>query len=354
MRTMIQLPPFAQTVLVLAAAVVVVAGIRAISDIAGAFLMAGLIAVLAIPFEEWLQRRGVRKMVAFGITFLICVAVVFGVVLFFAIAAQQVARSLISYEDQLREWIAWGEGQLTALGVSVNDLPLDSISADNVIQVVQSVANLIFDSASSVLLIFLFLLYFLMEGDDLAIRIERALGPTSPTILRLRTFLRSAQQYLLFRTLFGAVIAALQTTLMLIMGVDFAILWGVLSFVANFIPNVGFIFGLIPPAVLLLVEQGPVPTVIFIALYSLINNVFENLIAPRTMGQQVNLSPLTTFLSLTLWAWVLGAAGAFLAVPLTLFVKIVLLEADPEYRGLVSLMSADTPPPAPDPAKAGP
>jgi predicted PurR-regulated permease PerM len=115
--------------------------------------------------------------------------------------------------------------------------------------------------------------------------------------------------------------------------------WAVLAFVTNFIPNIGFVIGVIPPALIALLDSGLDLMVAVIVVYSVINFVIQSLIQPRVVGDTVGLSAMLTFLSLVFWTWVVGPLGALLAVPLTLLVRAVLVEADPRTRWALPLIA---------------
>ena len=125
------------------------------------------------------------------------------------------------------------------------------------------------------------------------------------------------------------------------MGVPLAILWGVLAFITNYIPNIGFIFGLIPPAILALLTGGWSLFIIVIVVYSLLNVIIQSLIQPRFIGDSVGLSATVTFVTLLFWAWVLGGLGALLAIPLTLLAKALLVDIDPGARWADALIRSD-------------
>ena len=136
---------------------------------------------------------------------------------------------------------------------------------------------------------------------------------------------------------------------LLLLGVDFAILWGFLAFLLGYIPSVGFWLALIPPAALAFMEFGTTKALIVVVGYVVINGGVQNFIQPKLMGAGLNLSSLVVVLSLFFWAWVLGPMGALLAVPLTMIVKDVILDAYDDTRVLADLMSAGSPSkPAPD------
>jgi predicted PurR-regulated permease PerM len=144
-------------------------------------------------------------------------------------------------------------------------------------------------------------------------------------------------------TTFGLIVAVIDGVALWAMGLPGAFTWAVLAFVTNFIPNIGFVIGLIPPAIIALLEGGPVMMLQVIAIYSVINVVIQSVIQPRVVGNNVGLTPTITMLSLVFWAWAIGALGALLAVPMTLLMRALLVEADPAARWVLPLISGRLP-----------
>ena len=126
-----------------------------------------------------------------------------------------------------------------------------------------------------------------------------------------------------------------------VLGVDYAILWGLLSFLLNFIPTVGSFIAAVPAVLLALVQLGILHAGLTLSGFVLVNLVMGNVIEPRWMGRGLNLSPLVVFVSLVLWGWVLGPVGMLLSIPLTIMVKIA-LENQPESRW-ISIMLGGAP-----------
>ena len=135
------------------------------------------------------------------------------------------------------------------------------------------------------------------------------------------------------------------------LGIPGAFVWGVLAFVTNFIPNIGFVIGVIPPAIIGLLEGGPGLMLAVIVLYSVINFVIQSIIQPKFQADALGLTTTLTFLSLVFWAWVLGPLGAILALPLTLLLKAIFVDVDPRARWLSPLLSG-VPLPELEPAPA--
>jgi predicted PurR-regulated permease PerM len=158
---------------------------------------------------------------------------------------------------------------------------------------------------------------------------------------QFRDFAHSTSSYLIIKSWLGAFTAICQIILMWIMGVQFTVLWGVLSFLFNFIPNIGFYVALVPPVLLVLLNQSLWQAVIFGVIYALINNFFDIVIAPRYLGKGLDLSVLVTFIAVVIWTWILGPIGAFMALPLTIMVKKLILETFPQTQLIASLLSSE-------------
>jgi AI-2 transport protein TqsA len=163
----------------------------------------------------------------------------------------------------------------------------------------------------------------------------------------LDSFARGTRTYMGVAAGFGFIVAVIDGVALYFLGVPGAFVWAVLAFVTNFIPNIGFVIGVIPPALLALLEGGPGLMLTVILLYSVINFVIQSVIQPRYVGDAVGLAPTITMLSLVFWAWVLGPLGALLAVPLSLLMRALLIEADPDARWALTIVSGR---PAEEPA----
>jgi predicted PurR-regulated permease PerM len=149
-------------------------------------------------------------------------------------------------------------------------------------------------------------------------------------------------------TVFGLIVAVLDTIALAWLGVPVAVLWGLLAFITNYIPNIGFVIGVVPPAVIGLLEGGPQLMVSVLVAYSVLNVVIQSIIQPKIVGDAVGLSATLTMVSLVFWAYALGAMGALLAVPLTLFAKAFLVDADPRSQWLSPLLSGERAATAPE------
>ena len=169
---------------------------------------------------------------------------------------------------------------------------------------------------------------------------SRARQQRADVVGALDTFIHGTRSYLLVSTLFGLIVAAVDTGFLWLVGVPLPLLWGLLAFITNYIPNVGFIIGLITALLALLEGELRLMAIVIVA-YSVINFVIQWIIQPKFVADAVNLSLTLTFLSLVFWAFVVGPLGAVLAIPLTLLAKALFLASTRTPGGSPACSSAE-------------
>jgi predicted PurR-regulated permease PerM len=155
-----------------------------------------------------------------------------------------------------------------------------------------------------------------------------AFGESKLTSDKLHDITEKINHYMVIKTYISLGTGILVTTWLTILKVDYAILWGILAFMFNFVPNVGSIIAAIPAVLLAVVQWGPGTALLAAGGYILINVGIGNFVEPRLMGSKLGLSPLVVFLSLVFWFWVLGPVGMLLSVPLTMTMKIALSSSE--------------------------
>jgi predicted PurR-regulated permease PerM len=169
-------------------------------------------------------------------------------------------------------------------------------------------------------------------------KLKLALPHSTSSLENFTRITSSVQRYLAMKTLLSAITGLTITAALLILDVDYAVLWGLLAFLLNYIPNIGSIIAAVPAVLLGLVQHGIVIALVVAGIYVLVNVVIGNMVEPRFMGNRLGLSPLVVFISLVFWGWVLGPVGMLLSVPLTMIMKIA-LEATEEWRWVAVLLS---------------
>ncbi len=326
----------------IAAFIVIVAGLRAFAPLLSPILLSLFIVLVTAPIVQWLKARRVPAWLANLIVILGVVFVGFLLILFLAGSVAQLSAALPEYrsllERQAEALTAWMSSQ----GLQSADLlKLEFIQPAKLIQYALAFLSGLIGTLGNVGVTLFIYIYMLVGSSSFAQKLQRGLGADSAVLQRFQAFGRSVSLYLLIKGWLGAMTAIAQTVLLLVLGVDFAVLWGVLSFLFNFIPNVGYIIALVPPLVLGLLDSGVWTALLVFVGYAAINNFFDMVLGPRYLGKGLDLSTLITFLAVLFWTWILGPIGAFLALPLTVMFKTLVLEAYADSQLLAKLIGSD-------------
>jgi predicted PurR-regulated permease PerM len=203
-------------------------------------------------------------------------------------------------------------------------------------------------SLASTLFFVLALMFFMgLDAAGFPGRIA-AITAARPNVAEaLVSFARGTRRYLVVSSIFGLICSVLDAIALEVLSVPLPLLWAVLAFITNYIPNIGFFVGLVPPALLALLDGGPREMALTIVAYMLINVVIQTVIQPKFVGDVVGLSVTVTFLATAFWAWALGPLGALLAIPMTLLTKALLIDVDPGTRWIDVLIGSDAVPGVP-------
>ncbi|MFL6157166.1 MAG: AI-2E family transporter [Marmoricola sp.] len=334
--------PRALSVLVgLAALTIALAGVRGVSGILGPAVLALVLIITVYPLRVWLVEHKVPGAVASLVLLLTVYLLLVLITLALVISVGRLAVLVPDYSSQINGYVNDVAGWLEDRGVG-NDQVHAITSAFDVGSLV-STATSILRGILGVLTDLFFiatLLLFLAFDAAPTMKIIADLEDRKPDMVQaLATFARGTRSYMAVSAGFGFVVAVVDVGALLVMGVPGAFVWAVLAFVTNFIPNVGFVLGVVPPAVIALLDGGPGKMIAVVIVYAVINFVIQSVIQPRIVGDRVGLSATLTFLSLVFWGWAIGALGALLAVPLSLLLRAILVDADPGSRWMLPLIS---------------
>jgi AI-2 transport protein TqsA len=340
----VTLPRASSSLLAAAAVVVVVAGLRAAADIVGPLVLALALTIVFHPLRRRLERR--LPTWAASVVLLVCVyLLVLALALSLVVSLGRLSALVSTYSADADDLVGVVADWLRSSGMAEQqvDAVAGSLDTTRIVDVATSVLSGTL-SVLSDLLFLVTLLLFLAFDSAQADRLADAAREHRPHLVEaLASFARGTRTYLGVSAVFGLIVAVIDTAALWAMGVPGAFVWGVLAFVTNFIPNIGFVIGLVPPAFVALLEGGPSLALRVVLVYCLINVVIQSIIQPRYVGNAVGLSTTLTFVSLVFWTWVLGPLGALLAVPMSLLCRALLVEAHPEARWLEPLISGHPP-----------
>src|SRR3954470_8264869 len=261
-------------------------------------------------------------------------AAILGLVAVLVASVGQLVGLVPQYSGRIQQLTGSLTAALQKVGFDPSQARATAGSAD-VGKVVGAIGGVLADlsgALTSIVFILALLLFLIAEANGASRRIA-GIGADRPHMVgALQGFARGTRRYLVVTAVFGLIVAVLDVIGLAIIGVPLVVLWGLLSFITNFIPNIGFIIGVIPPALLGLLVGGWKMMVAVLVVYIVLNTIVQSLIQPMFTGDAVGLSTTITFVSLLFWAWVLGPLGALLAIPATLFVKAVLVDCDPDAK----------------------
>ncbi|MDN5762267.1 MAG: AI-2E family transporter [Microlunatus sp.] len=335
----------ATVITTLAATAIVAAAIKMTASIVAPVLLAFFLMVVFRPLMASLERRRVPRAVTIPLSILL----VYGVIIFLGLcvylALARFALIIAENADKFTQLAGWVSSTVQQLGIDPTNVQqiFTLISPGRLV----NLASTLLSVSASVLtaLAFLAALVFFMALDaaNFSARlamIVRLRPATSKALVELGI---STRNYFVVAAGFGAIVAVLDWILLAVLDIPYAWLWALLAFVTNFIPNIGFIIGLVPPALVGWLVSDWQTAVIIAVGYSVLNVVVQTLIQPKVVGDRVQLNTTLTFLALIVWTFLLGGLGAILAIPMTLLVRALFVDSHPQHRWVRTLFASGPP-----------
>ena len=325
-----------------AAALGAALGLREFSKILGPVFLALVLSIAVHPVRRFADRHRLPAWLGVILSLLAVYAIVAGLFAILVIAGIQFATLLQDYAPQFQAFLRQAAQVLESVGVSQQQLQdlANELSPSKLVGVAGNLIGGLAGVLSNIFFLIVLLFFTVADAGDFASKLER-ISPRGQRLAQaFNQFAHGSRQYLAVATIFGAIVAVCDVIALWILDIRYAWLWGLLAFITNYIPNIGFIIGLVPPTIIALLDQDVVTAIIVVIVYSVVNFVIQTIIQPRVVGATVGLSATLSFLSLIVWATILGASGAFLAIPLSLFVKYLFVDVDPEHDWVEPLLSS--------------
>jgi predicted PurR-regulated permease PerM len=324
-------------IIVGAAIIILIWGIRGLAGILNPILLASVVTVTLLPVPLALEKRGLKSGLALVATIVLVVLFMVGFAWFLLASIANMNVDLPGFTNSYQ-----AQSQLVdPLANPLEQAAMEIMSVLNRQQFSDLFAGLLSIIATSIsqvfltLLIFIFMLYTALSLPDLS---RLGIRSDSTGVILLISLTSDVRRYMTLTAFINLLVGIADGILLWIMGVPYAVLWGILAWVLGFIPAVGFWIALIPPVLLAYSLYGTSTALIIFAGYVVINGTAANFISPRVLGKGLSISPLVVFVSVFIWGWLLGAIGAILAIPLTMII-IAILESLPTTRWIARLMS---------------
>ena len=328
----------ARFLVVAASIIVVIAGLRQASQLVLPFLTAVFLAVVSFPVMAWLQRKKVPTPLAVLITVAAAAGVVsvLGVVVgrsvneFSQVAPQYQER----FQDLANGLLAWAE----RIGLPASEwTPFDYVNPEAIVDLIGGTLGALAGLLSNAFLVLLAVIFMMFEASGFRAKLRLAFGDRAANLNRLGQMTLQVQNYLAIKTVVSVSTGVLVGIWVWVLGLDFPLLWGLVAFIFNYIPNLGSIFAAVPAVLLAIVQFGPARAILVASGYLAINIVFGNVVEPMMLGRRLGLSTLVVFMSLVFWGWVWGPVGMLLSVPLTMMLKIA-LENTEDFRWVAVML----------------
>lgn len=331
----------AKIFVVTAAVVVVLAGVKAASAIMVPFLLSMFIAIACSPLINWASRYRIPRWLSVTLVILLIIVIGFMLAGLVGQSLTEFRQNLPIYQAQLSKEFVWIVEQLRYFNIFIDkELILAHLDPGTAISVATNFISGLGGVLSNLFLIILTVIFMLFEAESIPKRVHVALRDPSMKLHHIDRFLQSVKDYLGIKSLVSLATGTLIGVWLFFLGVDHFMLWAVLAFLLNFIPNIGSIIAAIPAVLVAFLEFGLAKAGLTGLGFIVVNMLMGNVIEPRYMGRGLGLSTLVVFLSLIFWGWLLGSVGMLLSVPLTMIVKIA-LESREETMWLAVLLSAD-------------
>ena len=325
-------------ILKLAALIIIFAGVIYAKAIIAPILLALFMSIICIQPISWLEKKKIPKWFAI-------IIVILGLILIFLGFISLIGGTLSFFLSNVSKY----ESTITTISNSIiqflNDnglnIPKDQISKliqpERIQEFTSHAVKGMFSMLGNAFLIFLIILFILMEFGSFFIKAKAITNRSYKSILYFSTILKNIRHFLAIKTLICLAIGILIYISLLIIGVDYPLMWALLAGLMNYIPNIGSIIATIPAFFFALMQLGLGGALWTFASFVVIHNVLGNFIEPKFMGKGLDLSALVVILSLLFWGFILGPVGMFLATPFTLALKII-MEQNEKTRWIAILL----------------
>jgi AI-2 transport protein TqsA len=329
---------------ILAALVIIIWGIYQAQSVLVSFLVSVFLAVIGTPPLLWLERKRVPTVIAV----LLVVGGLIGILLIIGAlvgtSINSFSNALPSYEARIQQQFSTLKELLLRKEIDISDkFWLTHVNPGAVMSLTASLLSGLSLMLSHIVLILLTVTFILLEASSFPVKVRAVLGGSQAAFPQFSRFVDSMKRYMLIQTAISLTMGILIGIWLSILGVDFPVLWGLLAFLFNYIPNLGSIIVAVPVVLLALIQLGIGRAVLAAAGYIVIHFILGNVVQPRLMGRGLGLSTLIVFLSLIFWGSLLGFVGMILSIPLTMTFKMA-FERNESTRWIAVLMGPEPPP----------
>lgn len=328
-----------KTILTLSGLIIIFAGLKTADKIIVPFFLSMFLALLSFPLLKYFQSKKINTPFSVSLVLITIVSVSLSIAALIGTSLNSFRISLPTYKEKLTSEIDSIVLTFERYNIDIDSTFLYEYVDPNFI--IQSVANTLsaFGNVLTNYFLILFIVMFtLLEAAGFSNKIKLAFKNSDKSITNFHTFSENMNKYLTIKTIVSFITGILIYLSLMALGIDHAVMWGLVAFFLNYIPNIGSIIASIPAIIIAFIQFNALYAIIVAIIYLLVNVVMGSIIEPKYLGKELGLSTLIIFLSLIFWGWLLGPVGMLLSVPLTMIMKIA-LESNDETKWIAILLS---------------
>ena len=328
-----------KTILTLSGLIIIFAGLKTADKIIVPFFLSMFLALLSFPLLKYFQSKKINTPFSVSLVLITIVSISLSIAALIGTSLNSFRKSLPTYKEKLTSEIDSIVLTFERYNIDIDSTFLYEYVDPNFI--IQSVANTLsaFGNVLTNYFLILFIVMFtLLEAAGFSNKIKLAFKNSDKSITNFHTFSENMNKYLTIKTIVSFITGILIYLSLMALGIDHAVMWGLVAFFLNYIPNIGSIIASIPAIIIAFIQFNALYAIIVAIIYLLVNVVMGSIIEPKYLGKELGLSTLIIFLSLIFWGWLLGPVGMLLSVPLTMIMKIA-LESNDDTKWIAILLS---------------
>jgi len=332
--------PIYKTILTLSGLIIIFAGLKVADKIVIPFFLSMFISLISFPLLTFFKSKKINNPLSVSLVLITIISVSLSIAALIGTSLNSFRKSLPEYKEKI-----YGEIDKVLELAEKYDINISSEILYDYVDptfIMQSVANTIsaFGNVLTNYFLILFIVMFtLLEAAGFSNKLKIAFNNTDQSIATFHRFSENMNKYLTIKTFISIITGLLVYISLSLINLDHAIMWGLIAFFLNYIPNIGSIIASIPAIIIALIQLNFYYALLVAAIYLVINVVMGSIIEPRYLGKELGLSTLIIFLSLVFWGWLLGPVGMLLSVPLTMVVKIW-LESNNDSKWIAVMLSS--------------
>jgi AI-2 transport protein TqsA len=311
-----------QFFLIAASMVVIIYGLNQAQGVVSLFLLSAFIALITTPSVLWMERHRIPRSIAvlLVISTMIALLLIMGVIV--GASLSSFSDALPFYQQRLREEVLALKPFLASKHIMVTDkVLLEYFNPGPILGIAVGALSQMGAALSNILLILLTVVFILLEASSFPVKIRSVLGDPKRAFPQFTKFVHELKRYMIIKTVINLSAGILIAVWLILLGVDFPVLWGFMTFLLLYIPNVGSVIAAVPAVLLALTQHGGGTAILAALGYFAVGTILGNILEPKIMGSKLGMSTLVVFLSMIFWGTMLGPVGVVLCIPLTMTVK---------------------------------